>query len=204
MSQTALPKPPSPLQLRDELETMVLKELLGPGSAEDEIIESPGHSLLRHHGLDCSENFVAKLMKAWGIRAKMAKRFVRTTDSRHDLAASTALIFSGAPECRTSTNRYRCQRGRTSGTWVEYTSGSAFHKVNGVPCFRGGLAAVSVQKEAAKAWLANVKVTKVNDKSRWCGKLFPPRPMHIESAAERGLPIKRIGAILPSRRLTLC
>ena len=41
MTQTALPKPPSPLQLRDELETMVLKELLGPGSAEEEIIESP-------------------------------------------------------------------------------------------------------------------------------------------------------------------
>ena len=41
MSQTTLPKPPSPLQLRDELETMVLKELLGPGSAEEEIIESP-------------------------------------------------------------------------------------------------------------------------------------------------------------------
>lgn len=31
----------SPLQLRDELETMVLKELLGPGSAEEELIESP-------------------------------------------------------------------------------------------------------------------------------------------------------------------
>jgi hypothetical protein len=32
----------SPLQLRDELETIVLKELLGPGSAEEEITESPG------------------------------------------------------------------------------------------------------------------------------------------------------------------
>ncbi len=32
----------SPLQLRDELEAMVLKELLGPGSAEEEVIESPG------------------------------------------------------------------------------------------------------------------------------------------------------------------
>lgn len=42
MSQPALAKPPSPLQLRDELETMVLKELLGPGSAEEEIVESPG------------------------------------------------------------------------------------------------------------------------------------------------------------------
>ncbi len=36
MSQTALSKPPSPLQLRDELEAMVLKELLGPGSPEEE------------------------------------------------------------------------------------------------------------------------------------------------------------------------
>jgi len=42
MSQNALSKPPSPLQLRDELETMVLKELLGPGSSEEEIVESPG------------------------------------------------------------------------------------------------------------------------------------------------------------------
>lgn len=31
----------SPLQLRDELEVMVLKELLGPGSEREEIIESP-------------------------------------------------------------------------------------------------------------------------------------------------------------------
>ena len=42
MSHAALSKTPSPLQLRDELEAMVLKELLGPGSAEEEIIESPG------------------------------------------------------------------------------------------------------------------------------------------------------------------
>ena len=38
---TPISKPPSPLQLRDELETMVLKELLGPGSEQEEIIESP-------------------------------------------------------------------------------------------------------------------------------------------------------------------
>lgn len=42
MSDTLLKPAVSPLQLRDELETMVLKELLGPGSAEEEIIESPG------------------------------------------------------------------------------------------------------------------------------------------------------------------
>src|SRR3954470_18153601 len=42
MGTSALKPAVSPLQLRDELETMVLKELLGPGSAEEEIIESPG------------------------------------------------------------------------------------------------------------------------------------------------------------------
>ncbi len=42
MSSTTLSKTPSPLQLRDELEAMVLKELLGPGSEDEEIIESPG------------------------------------------------------------------------------------------------------------------------------------------------------------------
>ena len=41
MSPTALEPAVSPLRLRDELETMVLRELLGPGSAEEEIIESP-------------------------------------------------------------------------------------------------------------------------------------------------------------------
>lgn len=42
MTQPALAKSPSPLALRDELEEMVLKELLGPGSAEEELTESPG------------------------------------------------------------------------------------------------------------------------------------------------------------------
>jgi transposase InsO family protein len=39
---------------------------------------------LNARGHDCSENTVAKLMKRYGIRAKAPKRFVRTTDSRHD------------------------------------------------------------------------------------------------------------------------
>ena len=42
MSTSPLKAPVSPLQLRDELQEMVLKELLGPGSAEEEIIEPPG------------------------------------------------------------------------------------------------------------------------------------------------------------------
>src|SRR5438128_256076 len=42
MLKPALKPTISPLQLRDELEAMVLKELLGPGSPEEELIESPG------------------------------------------------------------------------------------------------------------------------------------------------------------------
>jgi hypothetical protein len=42
MSVTTLSKTPSPLQLREELEAKVLKELLGPGSEEEVILESPG------------------------------------------------------------------------------------------------------------------------------------------------------------------
>lgn len=42
MSESTLSQMPSPLQLRDELESMVLKELLGPGSEQEEIVESPG------------------------------------------------------------------------------------------------------------------------------------------------------------------
>jgi putative transposase len=40
---------------------------------------------LTARGHACSENTVAKLMKRHGIRAKAPRRFVRTTDSRHDL-----------------------------------------------------------------------------------------------------------------------
>ena len=40
---------------------------------------------LNARGHECSENTVAKLMKAHGIRARAPKRFVRTTDSNHRL-----------------------------------------------------------------------------------------------------------------------
>lgn len=40
---------------------------------------------LNNRGVPCSGNVVAGLMKARGLRAGMAKRFVRTTDSRHGL-----------------------------------------------------------------------------------------------------------------------
>lgn len=40
---------------------------------------------LKRRGIRCSENRVARLMAACGIRAKQAKRFKATTDSRHRL-----------------------------------------------------------------------------------------------------------------------
>jgi putative transposase len=40
----------------------------------------------------CSENTVAKLMKLHGIRAKTPKRFVRTTDSNHQLPIAENLL----------------------------------------------------------------------------------------------------------------
>jgi putative transposase len=47
---------------------------------------------LNNRGIPCSENFVAGLMKARGIRARMAKRFVRTTDSRHVLPVAENVL----------------------------------------------------------------------------------------------------------------
>jgi transposase InsO family protein len=47
---------------------------------------------LNARGLDCSENTVASLMKAHGIRAKRPRRFVRTTDSRHGLPVAENVL----------------------------------------------------------------------------------------------------------------
>jgi putative transposase len=47
---------------------------------------------LNERGYKCSENTVAKLMKIHGILAKTAKRFIRTTDSRHDLPVANNLL----------------------------------------------------------------------------------------------------------------
>jgi putative transposase len=43
-------------------------------------------------GHDCTENTVANLMRINGIRAKAARRFVRTTDSRHSLPVADNLL----------------------------------------------------------------------------------------------------------------
>jgi putative transposase len=53
---------------------------------------------LNARGYVCSENTVAKLMRAHGIRAKMPRRFVRTTDARHGLpVAENVLARDFAP-----------------------------------------------------------------------------------------------------------
>jgi putative transposase len=47
---------------------------------------------LNARGHDCSENTVAKLMRARGIKAKAPRRFVRTTDSNHRLPVAENLL----------------------------------------------------------------------------------------------------------------
>jgi transposase InsO family protein len=47
---------------------------------------------LNARGHPCTENTVAKLMRAHGIRARAAMRFVRTTDSRHGLPVADNLL----------------------------------------------------------------------------------------------------------------
>lgn len=47
---------------------------------------------LQRRGVRCSENRVARLMHAHGIRAKQAKRFKATTDSRHRLPVADNVL----------------------------------------------------------------------------------------------------------------
>ena len=47
---------------------------------------------LNDRGIPCSENFVAELMRAGGIRARMARRFARATDSRHGLPVAASVL----------------------------------------------------------------------------------------------------------------
>src|SRR5437867_6966974 len=72
---------------------------------------------LNARGHDCSENTVATLMKAHGIQAKTPKRFVRTTDSRHDRPVfENVLDRAFDPEGRSEERRVgkecRCRWGR--------------------------------------------------------------------------------------------
>ena len=56
------------------------------------------HAELNARGVACRVNAVAKLMRSSGIRAESARRFVRTTDSRHGPpVAGNALARDFAP-----------------------------------------------------------------------------------------------------------
>jgi putative transposase len=50
------------------------------------------HAELNAREYECSENTVAKLMNAHGIRAKTPKRLVRTTDSKHRLPVAANIL----------------------------------------------------------------------------------------------------------------
>ena len=47
---------------------------------------------LNARGYECSQNMVAKLMKAYGIQANAPRRFIRTTDSNHSLPVAENLL----------------------------------------------------------------------------------------------------------------
>jgi putative transposase len=47
---------------------------------------------LKGRGYECSENTVAGLMSAHGIRARAPRRFVRTTDSNHRLPVAANIL----------------------------------------------------------------------------------------------------------------
>lgn len=62
------------------------------------------HEALRKAGESTSKKRVARLMTERGLSAKASKRFVRTTDSKHDLAVSANLLardFTAAAPNRT-------------------------------------------------------------------------------------------------------
>ena len=50
---------------------------------------------LKARGHECSENTVAKLMTAHGIKAQTPRRFVRTTDSHHRLPVAGNVLARG-------------------------------------------------------------------------------------------------------------
>jgi transposase InsO family protein len=50
---------------------------------------------LKARGYECSENTVAKLMNAHGIRARAPRRFARTTDSNHRLPVAENVLARG-------------------------------------------------------------------------------------------------------------
>jgi hypothetical protein len=108
----------SPLQLRDELESMVRKELLGPGTEDEEIIESPGtryfvgvlapqagpKPVQRPPRLSpCQRHW---LMTRW---ARQTARFSTATNWLSEVGpVATGALGSTAPQCtQASSKRFR-------------------------------------------------------------------------------------------------
>lgn len=81
---------PSPRQLQNECLTEKIK------SVHRESKESYGspriYAELKEAGVTCSEKRIARLMRLADIRAIRPKRFVATTDSRHDLPIAENLL----------------------------------------------------------------------------------------------------------------
>lgn len=50
---------------------------------------------LREQGARCGKNRIARIMKENGIRARLHRKYKRTTDSRHDYAVATNLLLEG-------------------------------------------------------------------------------------------------------------
>lgn len=85
-----LERPESPSQQRRQQVTAAMSEI---HTEVRQVYGSPRMAVeLRNRGVDGSVNFVAKLMKAQGIRAKTARRFVPTTDSRHGLPVAANVL----------------------------------------------------------------------------------------------------------------
>lgn len=72
--------------LRSDLNAVLVKAIREEHDASGKRYGSPMiYHRLRSRGVACSENRVARLMRAHGIRAKQAKKYVATTDSDHRL-----------------------------------------------------------------------------------------------------------------------
>lgn len=71
---------------RSRLNRKLLEEISRAYEASDKRYGSPNiYHELKAKGTRCSKNRVARLMRVNGIRAKLGRRFVVTTDSKHNL-----------------------------------------------------------------------------------------------------------------------
>lgn len=50
------------------------------------------HAQINNEGITCSPNRVARIMNKMGLRAKMKRRFKKTTDSKHNLPVASNLL----------------------------------------------------------------------------------------------------------------